>query len=118
MKKEIEGNELIAERKHLKLVEDFMGYADGYLPQKIRWNDVMPVVDKVESIYDDFHGYFGVHIYSNACTIQGTKLRTDPENFHPAYLSDPNAILNTKIESTWYNIVQFINWYNKNQRQP
>lgn len=80
------------------------------------WSALMPVVEKIESLYDDFHGHFGVSIYSNSCTIQGTKLRTDPENFHPAYLSDPNAIFHTKIESTWYNVVSFIQWYNSQSK--
>lgn len=81
------------------------------------WDSLMTVVDKIESIYDDFHGHFGVHIYSNSCTIQGTKLDTRPESFHPAYLSDPNAIMNTKLESTWYNVVSFIKWYNSQHKQ-
>lgn len=48
------------------------------------WDYLMPVVEKIESIHDDHHGYFGVHIIS------------------------------TKIKSTWYNVIQFINWYNTN----
>lgn len=88
------------------------GFYSENLEYHSSWDWLMPVVEKIESLYDEFHGYFGVHISSNTCTIQGTKLNTTPESFHPAYLSDPNAVLGTKIESTWYNIVQFIKWYN------
>jgi hypothetical protein len=74
---------------------------------------LMPVVEKIERIYDDFHGYFGVYISSNSCTIQGTNLRTTPDNPHYAYHNE--VTLNTKIESTWYAVVQFIKWYNTQQ---
>jgi len=79
------------------------------------WDWIMPVVEKIESIYDDHHGYFTVHIHSNACDIQGTNLwkAIEPESIYgDVYMSDPNAIFNTKIESTYYNVVQFIKWYN------
>lgn len=75
------------------------------------WEWLMPVVEKIESLHDDFHGYFGVHISSNSCTIQGTNLRTTPENFHPAYFNEVTH--NTKIEATHLAIYQFIEWYNK-----
>lgn len=82
------------------------------------WNELMAVVEKIESMHDEFHGYFGVHIHSNCCSIQGSKLRTDPENFHPAYMSDPNAILETKKLSAFYNISEFIKWHNQQTQQP
>lgn len=103
------------------LIDKFMG-----LPKHPRkaywmkyhedWHCLMGVVEKVESTYDEFHGYFGVHISSNSCSIQGTNLRTDPKSFHPAYMSDPNAIFDTKLNSTWYNIVKFIGWWNEYQK--
>lgn len=108
-----------------EIIEDGNRSIDFFMTGKVqefvfeydkRWELLMPVVEKIESIYDDFHGYFGVHIYSNSCSIQGTKLRTDPENFHPAYMSDPNAILDTKIASTWYNIVEWIKWFNTQKK--
>lgn len=73
------------------------------------WNQLMAVVEKIESINDDFHGYFGVHVNSNGCTIQGTNLRTDPENFHPAYYNE--AVHDTKILATHKAIYDFITWY-------
>jgi len=73
------------------------------------WSMLMPLIELVESIHDDFHGYFGVHISSNNCTIQGTNLRTDPENFHPAYFADHYA--ESKLQATYNAIVEFIKWY-------
>lgn len=109
------------EKTDNELIVDFMG---GYHKGLLRgvdwdvamydksWDWLMPVVEKVESIWDDYHGYFGVHINSNSCTIQGTKLRTNPENYHPAYFAD--YTLGSKIESTYAAIVVFIIWYNEN----
>ena len=75
------------------------------------WIWLMPVVEKIESIHDDFHGYFGVHICSNSCVIQGTNLRTDPENFHQAYFSEHYG--DNKIQATWLAVVSFIKWWNE-----
>lgn len=101
-----------------KLIRSFMEMPkySMVMPYNSCWDFLMPVVEKIESLYDEFHGHFGVHIYSNVCTIQGTKLRTDPENYHPAYLSDTNAMFETKLLSTWYNVLQFIKWYNEQKK--
>lgn len=84
------------------------------------WNRLIPVVEKIESIHDEHHGYFGVYISSNNCTIQGTLLHLalNDSSYDYVYMSDPNAIFSTKIESTWYNVVQFIRWYNQNLKKP
>ena len=82
--------------------------------QQITFNDIMPVVEKIESIHNSHHGYFGVYINSNSCSIQGTKLHLSlrDSNYGDVYMSDPNAILNTKLQSTVYNVIEFIKWYN------
>lgn len=80
------------------------------------WNLLMTVVERIESIHDKHHGYFGVHISSNTCSIQGTNLwksLKDPA-YGAVYISDPNAVFNTKIESTWYACLSFTEWYTKN----
>ncbi len=79
------------------------------------WDWLMPVVEKIESLDGGEHGNFGVHITSNSCNIQGSNLwkTLQGKSTFPVYMSDPNAILDTKIESTWYNVVEFIKWYNK-----
>lgn len=84
-----------------------------YTPESLlylwSWDWLMPVIDEVESTHHEFHGYFGVHIYSNNCSIQGTKLNLQTE--HHAYFND--ITLEHKLESVWYAVVQFIEWYNK-----
>lgn len=78
------------------------------------WDWKMSVVEKIETIEDDKYGRFVIHIYSNACSIQSIKQH--PIDLLPLYMSDPNAILDTKIESTWYNIVSFIKWYSQHKQ--
>ena len=73
------------------------------------WEWIMLVVETIESIYDDFHGYFGVFINSNGCTIQGTKLRTNPDN--PVYAYYDEHICRTKKIATIQAISQFFKFY-------
>lgn len=75
------------------------------------WNWIMQVIEKIELIHDDFHGYFGVHITSNCCTIQGTNLKTSPENFHPAYFY--NIVSANKLYAVTECINKFLIWYYK-----
>lgn len=84
------------------------------------WSLLMRVIDKVESLNGGHHGRFVVHISSNTCSIQGTNLHKclEPNSNYPAvYMSDPNAIFPTKIESTWYNLIKFIQWYDTNYKK-
>lgn len=76
------------------------------------WNWIMKVVEAIEKIHDEFHGYFGVHIISNSCTIQGTNLRTNPENYHPAYYNE--VVDETKDKAVTKAINQFLIWYENN----
>ena len=72
----------------------------------------MLVVEKIESIKDEHHGYFAVYIGANGCTIQGTKLRLDkPMANPPIYFN--NVVLSTKLEATYQAVFNFIKWYNK-----
>ncbi len=106
-----EGNSIIDTFMELSKVDKWNGKGEYHKS----WHLLMPVVEKIESIHDSHHGYFGVHISSNSCSIQGTNLHRDIQdsNYGSVYISDPNAILETKIESTWYNVVEFIKWYNE-----
>jgi hypothetical protein len=75
------------------------------------WNELIPVVEKIESIFDEHHGYFVVYINSNSCTIQGTHLRTDKVDMkNPVYFNE--CISNNKLESTWITVYKFIKCYN------
>lgn len=84
------------------------------------WGVLMRVIDKVESLDGGHHGNFIVHISSNSCNIQGTNLHKclEPDsNYPPVYMSDPNAIFSTKIESAWYNLIKFIQWYDTDYKK-
>ena len=114
-----------------KVIAEFMEYEitemetyrefrkDGYLwyENEIKyhssWDWLMPVVEKIESIYDDFHGYFGIYIGGNGCTVQGTKFR--PDVAMPRYVYYDEVTLATKIEATHKVVYNFIIWYNQNQ---
>jgi len=77
------------------------------------WNCIMPVIEKIESIKDDHHGRFGVYINSNNCHIQSTKFRSIETNQN-YYFAD--YTLETKLLSTYQAIVEFIKWYNTQDR--
>jgi hypothetical protein len=108
-----------------RTINAFMGYPynmteSGY-PNEVRyhesWDWLMPAVEKVEALIDELHGKFTVNIRNNGCWIESTNnWRNATRYADHVYMSDPNAIFPTKIESTWHNVVQFIKWWNKQPR--
>ena len=80
------------------------------------WNLLMKVIEKIESIKDSYHGRFGVYISSNSCTIQSTNFRPDKPIPNPPHYYN-NVVLNNKIESVYYSIIYFINFYNKQKEE-
>jgi hypothetical protein len=123
----LEKNKLIAEFMGGKMiVTDYHGINIIEFPDKstkdlhgLKYHKsfdwLIPVVEKIESIHDDFHGYFGVHITSNSCAIQGTKLNTSIENPHYAYFAEWHGT--TKIEATYIAVVNWIRWWNQKQKE-
>lgn len=125
-----ENNQLIVDFLGLekcKLCHDCGGYHCGIVgqptestmlvfePRKMhyhqKWDWLMPLVENIESIWHDDHGYFGVFISSNSCTIQGTKFRPDKSPTTAVYYDQ--AILDSKMESTYVAVLRFIEWYMK-----
>lgn len=106
----IDGNKLMtAFLKPEKAQEPVLGHTPLY-PS---WNWLIRVVEKIESIHDDHHGHFGVYINGNSCTIHGTNLHKalrDLEGYGSVYFD--NVVMDTKLESTWNAVVNFIAWYN------
>lgn len=80
------------------------------------WDWLMMAVERIESIYDDHHGYFGVFISSNGCTIQGTHLNRAIDDLDGyGYVYFDYVVCHTKLESTYEAVVRFIEWYNNNK---
>lgn len=98
------------EAYHGKMSRSYLGRTHKDLLFDYDWNRLMRAVDKIESIHHVFHGYFGVNIYSNSCTIQGTKLNLEEK--HYAYFSQSTG--DTKILAVWEEVVKFIIFYNGN----
>lgn len=125
----LEGNKLIAEFMGYHFKKNIERYAGTFYykgkkrfvqPESLQyhssWDWLMPVVEKIESIVDSYHGHFGVHISSNNCTIQATNFRSDKIKEPPMFFADHYGA--TKIEATWLAVVFFIKWYNThNEKQ-
>lgn len=76
------------------------------------WKWLIPVIEKIEAINDPWHGHFGVHIISNSCTIQSTRLRPDEaikEGQEPRYFASYTEVY--KLIAVWKAVVDFIEWY-------
>ena len=124
----IEGNKLIAEfmgwwfdigdkRKYIRILDEKnFEYlkSENDLLFNSSWDWLMSAVEKIESIIDKHHGYFGVYISSNNCSIQGTNFRSDKIVNPPIYLCESYG--DTKLEATYIMCIKFIKWYNENKK--
>jgi hypothetical protein len=77
----------------------------------ISWDWLMPVVEKIEEIYDYYHGHIDVHIVSNSCTIKSTNFESDYSDSEPPHHFNTYT-LGSKLKSTYIAVVEFIKWYN------
>jgi hypothetical protein len=79
------------------------------LHPKIEWNDVMPVVEKIESLYCETQIYhYKFYNPSHSCEISLVR--------EPSYTEHTvEKKSNSKIESVWLAVVEFIKWYNQNK---
>ena len=119
-----ESNKLIAEFMGKSLQKSnfwssVLGYADEFIiingkpkwslsdiPYNLDWNWLMPVVDKIESISKNEECAYNVQIEQCFCTIV--------ENHNSNEIVDVDA--DTKIEAVYKAVVEFINWYNKQNK--
>ena len=76
----------------------------------------MSVVEKIEKIFDEHDGHYGVYISSNSCTIEGTMLHKalKDTSYGPVYYNQ--VVLKDKLSSTYQAVVLFIKWYNTNNK--
>lgn len=94
----------VKDRTLLALVEEFMNCPQGHLSEFVTWNDVMPVVEKINATkLKDNEFPASVTIYRTTCHIN----------------DDMDVIFETSgkdrlIECVWIAVVRFIEWYNLN----
>lgn len=74
------------------------------------WNQLMPVVEKIESIKQKVSDSYGT--YSVEMSKYGCKIR----ELHSQPIAE--AIGDTKIESVIVACIDFIEWYNKQSKEP
>lgn len=117
----IENNKLIAEFLNITLIEGFNKETGGtfYYYNDVEmqdfvgmpeyhnsWNDLMPVVEKIESIIDELNQCrFNVQIEQCFCCIVDNKTSEDICEFDG----------DTKIEVVYTAVVEFIKFWNKNK---
>lgn len=77
------------------------------------WRWLMDAVEFIEKLEYDFHGKIIVFTHGNNCTIQGSKLVTTTENFHPAIFLDYYGT--DKKEAVFLAVAQFAKLYNNKQ---
>ena len=90
-----------------RMIAEFMG-ASGFdmLGEKVEpryhtsWDWLMPVVKKIET--DVLDGDISISIDGDNCTLSSI-----------SYTIHCHATLNSKIESTYQAVVEFIEWYNE-----
>ena len=74
------------------------------------WEELMEVVERIESIYLKDQGYFQVNIIDKTCIIKGSMCNELNSNH---YLNDITT-LNSKFGAVYQAVVKFIEWYNEN----
>jgi len=93
--------------KRNKLIAEFMGglkpmdehWVETHGFYHTSWDWLMPVVEKIEKM--------GVDVIINRFSCQ---IRTHIRGFNK------EGIFPSKIESTWYIIIDYIKWYNENNK--
>lgn len=111
----VESNKLIAEFMALQknATEYYItakgAVALGELEYHSSWNDLMPVVEKIEALKFEDDLSFAVEIHRNGCRITRSWTTVDKPDFgwHQT---------GAKMHSTWKAVVEFIKWYNSDNR--
>jgi len=82
------------------------------------WDWLMPVVGKIEGIYEDESTLPRININSHYCEFN-LYFENDTPNFNCIAGCIPESpekiIKKSKLEAVYYVVVEFIKWYNKNK---
>jgi len=98
-------------RLQFKDEEVYLCRNNNQLAYRTDWEWLMPVVEKIETLRSVAGGHFGVHISSNSCSIQDTKLHLALEGKIPfVYFNE--TVHDTKRTATWEEVAKFISWWN------
>ena len=120
----IEGNKLIAKFISNKISIEF-GYLidnEWFEPRQFKfnssWNWLMPVVNKIEHLYEDEHSLPRFEINSHHCKFSVNHPRKYKSWIVGCYKTSPEKVkANTKIEAAWMVAVEFIKYHNKQKQQ-
>lgn len=113
----INGNVLIADfieynwEKGIQLKGTIFKLYAKDLNYHLSWNQLMEVVEKIESIRDKEYGWFVVTTRGNSCDIDSAHLHLHIMGEDVKVFSWNNTA-STKIESVWGCVVHFITFYN------
>ena len=120
-----EGNKLIAEFMELgmsdsygyfyvKLVDRIEMYNQFQFMYHLSWDWLMPVVEKIERLYETETSLPMFEINSHYCKFALTYPHKYKAFITGCYRSSPEEIkANSKIEAAWIVAVEFIKYYNK-----
>lgn len=123
----LEGNKLIAEfvgeeapgnpiYKVYKLQQGFISEYD--LEYNSSWDWLMPVVEKIEHLYETPTSLPLFNINSHYCKFALTHPHKYKVFIVGSYKTSPEEIkANSKIEAAWMVAVEFIKYYNKQKQQ-
>lgn len=78
---------------------------DPIMDYHTNWNHLMPVVDKIEEINN---GEYYFEIVTGVCRVY----TIDERGMVETDIIHGSLELNSKIESVWHCVVDFIQWYN------
>ena len=106
-------------KEEMDLIRGFMGkdFHKGKLISCIDWNILMPVVEKIESLWISatqprfkIYGTFVEVVHKSALNIHFARNSNKPKDDQLEGALYPNK--NSKIDNVYEMVIQFIQWYN------
>ena len=114
----IEGNKLIAEFMKIKIDHNGRykaGYNSLYMKYNCSWDWLMPVVEKIEHLFETDNTLPLFDINSHFCrfSLGHHEIKEYKQWIYGCYITSPEENkCSTKIDAAWNVCVEFIKWYN------